>query len=352
MGKKSRLLNFELLRVLSMLFIITGHLLGDNGGNLLGKQEPFTISWLVLWAIEAFLVSGTNCFVLISGFFLVEHQFTWKKVFNLCIEVWFYSVIIYFSCLALGLIQFEKRSMLAVFTPILGRTWWFISTYLGMYILSPFLNLLLKSIDGTTHKKLIVICMILFSVISSFYPFTDTFRAGGGGGIVWFLSLYIIAAYIRLHWEEIHVVQNMLIKVYFSSVGLLIISKYGIAFLTKMIFGEPVGTSVFFSNCSIINTVASVSLFLIFAKLRMDSLPNVIQKAILWAGGMPFGVYLIHNNPWLSPVMWNRVIDWFYSDRLVVQLLMVANLPIAIYFICGLIDTSRKRLFVLLKVPQ
>jgi len=64
--------NIELLRGIAMLLIITGHLLGDNGGCLLQKSIPYSLQWYLLWAIEAFCVAGTNCFILISGYFAVD----------------------------------------------------------------------------------------------------------------------------------------------------------------------------------------------------------------------------------------------------------------------------------------
>lgn len=333
-----------------MLFIITGHLLGDNGGDLLGKQTPYSITWFVLWGVEAFCVLGTNCFFLISGYFLIEHKFTWKKVLILCIETWFYSATIYGFCLASGISHFDKLSLFQAFTPILGRTWWFVSTYIGMYILSPFLNSYLRSIDETTHKKLIMICLCLFSLIPTFYPFADTFSAGGGGGIVWFFTLYVIASYIRLQSRSIHVKTTILLSIFFSSVGLMIISKYLITFVTDSFIGNPIGTSVFYSNCSILNVVASICLFLCFVQAKQKSFPDPIKRIVLWTGRVSFGVYIIHNNPWLSPSIWEIIIDWFYSEQLYIQMLMVLLVPIAIYFACGIIDTIRKKLFTLIKL--
>ena len=147
MSKQSRLPNVELLRIVSMLLIITGHLLGENGADLLGKTDQFSTQWYILWAIEAFCVAGTNCFVIISGYFMIDSTFSWKKVLKLCFQVWFYSYTLYAINLIVNPATFSIRNLFKVATPILGRSWWFISTYLGLYILSPFINMLLKSIS-------------------------------------------------------------------------------------------------------------------------------------------------------------------------------------------------------------
>ena len=80
--------NIEALRILAMLLIITGHMLGDNGGNLLGQAELYSFRWYLLWAIESVCVLGTNCFILISGYFIIDSKFSWKKCLKFGFQIW------------------------------------------------------------------------------------------------------------------------------------------------------------------------------------------------------------------------------------------------------------------------
>lgn len=281
--KHLRQSNFELLRFIAMVLIITGHLLGENGADLLGKAQMFSPQWYVMWAIEAICVAGTNCFVLISGYFMIESKFTWKKVMKLCAQVWFYSWCLYGLSVLLGINSLSIRDLVKAATPILGRSWWFISTYICLYILSPFINSFLKRLDAIEFRKLIAISVCLFSVLSTIYPFTDTFSMGGGTGIVWFITLYFIASYIRLHPEDLEINRKSGIGFYILSVAFICLSKYAITFITNHLFGRTVGTSVLYGNNSIVNLAASVLLFLLFKDLRLEN--NKMSSFINRVGG-------------------------------------------------------------------
>ena len=86
-----RKVGFEYLRILSMLFIIGNHFWLFMG--ILDKTEPFTLNFYVVWLLQAIGSLGTNCYVLISGYFGVESTVGWKKVGRLYC---FYSILLPF----------------------------------------------------------------------------------------------------------------------------------------------------------------------------------------------------------------------------------------------------------------
>ena len=193
--KNTRKNNIELLRIISMIMIITLHILGHGG--LLGNFSPSSVKYYMLWILEGVCYISVNCFVLISGYFNIESKFSLRKLSILLLQVIFYSLIIYLTLCLTGLVQFSPLNLFYSLTPFTSGSYWFATMYIAMYLLSPFVNKLLNTITKTQHLKLILTTVSLFSIIPTLAFYSNTFNFGGGYGVVWFLVLYIIAGYIR-----------------------------------------------------------------------------------------------------------------------------------------------------------
>lgn len=61
----------DLLRIISMIMIVTLHLLGHGG--ILNNLEPFTSGHYSAWTLEIIAYCAVNCYALISGYVSV-HQ--------------------------------------------------------------------------------------------------------------------------------------------------------------------------------------------------------------------------------------------------------------------------------------
>lgn len=92
LGKRN--LGLEWLRICSMFMIILLHSIDHSG--LYETLEEGTLLYAYEQFIYALVQVGVNCFVLISGYFLVQSQFKLRKLILLWIEVVFYAVTIKF----------------------------------------------------------------------------------------------------------------------------------------------------------------------------------------------------------------------------------------------------------------
>ena len=86
--QKSREINFECLRILSMVLIVVLHCLSYGGARSLYKFGD--AGFFVLNVIRSFCYLGVNCFVLISGFFLYDKKYKLKRIIKLYIETFIY----------------------------------------------------------------------------------------------------------------------------------------------------------------------------------------------------------------------------------------------------------------------
>lgn len=175
--------------------IVVWHAL-QHGGVLKAVPSDSTTS-MVLWMVYGMCAVAVNAYVLISGYFLVTSKFKISKLIALALETLFYSVGVYFTLVLAGVIPYSPADLIKVFMPILMAQYWFITIYVIMYILSPILNIFIKAATRQQLFYTVVLFVSLFSVWPTSVRWLYTIV--GGHDIVWFLTLYLAAAYIRLY---------------------------------------------------------------------------------------------------------------------------------------------------------
>ena len=111
---KSRLSNFELLRIISMILIVINHYVVSSGV----LDLEFNINRVILQLFGIGGKIGVTLFVLISGYFLIDSKFKMRKLLKIILETLFYSVSIYFLLWAFQKQKFSIKGMIKVFLPI------------------------------------------------------------------------------------------------------------------------------------------------------------------------------------------------------------------------------------------
>lgn len=156
--------NIELLRIISMFFILFGHglqhgFMSLNDINIYEEEIITFLKWTLIWHVNAFL--------LITGYFGI--RFSIRSILSLCINVLFYYI---FLCVIIPIYQKEILDIhKIILSPILlikqGCGWWFIKDYIFLFFLSPVLNL----VKDTTNRQYvsIVLSMTFLNVICGFF---------------------------------------------------------------------------------------------------------------------------------------------------------------------------------------
>lgn len=188
----SRQSNYELLRIVSMLLIVLHHLCvhvedsAYQSAGTLTKIVSNTISWGGQF--------GVLCFILISGYFLVTSRFHVRSIVRLYAEALLFD---FAGTLVVCMVDkgcVTTASFVKALFPISSGAYWFFTAYLAIYLLSPFINKLLRSLTKHLFQGLLVILLFLLCVIPS-----ATSRSYILNGLTWLLFAYCIGAYHRLH---------------------------------------------------------------------------------------------------------------------------------------------------------
>lgn len=332
--------NIELFRIISMLMIVMTHFLTHGGA--LSESQMNSTTYIYSWFANAFCVVAVNCYVLISGYFLVNHKFSVKRIIIIWAQILFYSILVSSVLWATGVVNLSLKDIANTVLPVLTSKYWFATTYIALYLFSPFLNKVIKALSQKQMKVLILLMITVFSVWPTFVPFATTLDRDKGNSIAWFVTLYFVAAYIRLFYTPGKRKMRYL-AVYVCVSIAVFLSKLMLDYISSKI-GVGTGYSAMFYNYSSLTIlISSVSLFLFVIHFSGEF--KRFNKIILAFSSATFGVYLIHDNSLFRPVLWDKLINvnaLFDSRLFILESLLIV---FSIYIASSLIEIGRKKLF-------
>jgi len=278
--------------------------------------------------------TAINCFVLVTGYFMCRQEFKWQKLIHLYCEVKFYRIVIYLIFLILG---YEDFSLKECYKALFGVAYefgkGFTSSFIAFYALVPFINKFIGSIEHKLYKRLLITLVVIFSIIPTFL-LNSTFEY-----ISWYVTLYLIAAYIRLYPCKIF--DDKRISGIFALVFLLL-SWVSVAFIyfvsVKVKRILPYYYFVADSN-KILALLTSVFAFCFFKNISLGK-----NKFINTISSTTFGILLIHASSdtmrkWLWQDVCNNV--WhFENDKYF--MLHALTCTICVFVVCVAIDLIRQ----------
>ena len=319
MEKIQRDSRFELLRIISMILIIMHHFACHGGYNF-----DASVSALNKAVVDIFIVGGkigVNVFLLISGYFMIDKKFKFSKLIKLLLEVFFYSFVIYILFVIFGKTQFNISAFAKNVFPTITKQYWFITYYIILYILSPFINKLINSLHKGELLALVLVLLtfqVIIPMISSNY-----FSYAG-----WFITIYLISAYIRLYSNK-----------FFDSFKWNLLLFLG-SLLAIILFNVFLGIGLYSIN-NIVAVICSVSLFCTFKNIKKP----IYSKFINIVSSTTLGIYLIHDNNFIRCFLWREVLQCPTKATQNLFLLFAIISCIVVFVVCFAIDLARQYAF-------
>lgn len=319
--------NIELLRIVSMLIIVMHHFAVHSQFPVDTNIIDFNRLFVQFMTLGGKI--GVDCFVLISGYFLVKKEFSLLKLLKLVGQIWFYAV-----CIA-GIAIYNSVSvdLLKNFVPIYSVNW-FAYVYMILYVFSPFINRMLLSLDKQLYIKMLLTMTILWVIFNWGCDAPMQYS-----NIVWFVYMYAVGAYFRLY----NVPKFNYVKVMFICIILMMLAALCIDLL-EMTFPDHYKQLDFYwkrvySQNSPLVIAVSVSMFLYFKNLNINQISSINTIA-----ATTFGIYLLHDNPLVRAYIWPKL---FVNAPLINNswLFIYAFAEVFLVFtICSIIDYIRSQL--------
>ena len=261
MTTKVRNSNFELLRIIAMLFIVIWHIsIHAQKGELASHNY-----------ILALTITGVNLFVLISGYFSIK--LNWKNLLTLVGTVAFYNLAsIIFKWQITGATP-RLGEIAGCFPPICNTHWWFINCYFMLMLLSPIINIALEKATDKQYKY--TLSILLFTSCISGFCFKN-FINMTGYNTFHFITIYVLGNAIK----KFHLPSRLSTKQFACTYILSTLCIFALSFFTSR--------TNFYNNPLII--ISALSLFCLFANLDFKS------KAVNYVATFMLPVYLLQDS--------------------------------------------------------
>lgn len=318
--QKKRLSNIELLRIISMFFIMIGHSYIRSEGLPSSEEVNFhPISSFFICIVNAIIVDGVNIFVLISGWFGIK--FSKNNLAKYLYQVFFLFILLYL----LALISNKASMSITDIKNVLGLTsgYWFITAYLGLFILSPILN---KFSENATKQQFTYTLVCLFGFQCFYSWLTSYVDYYGGYSIILLTSIYLLGRYLRLY--PIQMLEDKAVLFY-------IVTIFLIAIIVELGLGKVGNALRMLRYDSPLVILSSVSLLLSINKIKFQS------KFINLLASASFAVYIIHFNPYVYPYFRTGEMLLFKSYNSISYVLFFLIFLSIVYIVCFFIDRIR-----------
>lgn len=331
----SRQSNFELLRIIAMFLIVSMHLTSQNG---LDSLSIGGCNWVFTEFISSFGRISVNLFLMIGTWFLVDAEFSAKRILKLYSELWFYCVAGTVVMIVIGK-TISIQDLINGILPLLSGSCWFVPVYIELLMVAPFL----KKILGWKKTRLGLFIALLFCfscIVSTIHKFSEDYFSW----FMWFCCMYLFMGFYKKYisagfskkFNKYMALAIALLlyclMVYFKSDGIQQLETH-MGMLGKL-------TDQYLADCkSLPNFVIAALIFYFFQNIDLGS-----NKIINRLSRSTLAVYLIHQSPNFILYLWNgclRVEIWKTSSFYILFFL----LSIIVIFVASyVIDSIRLNL--------
>lgn len=335
--KQIRQSNMELLRIVAMLGIVAHHAVVHGGFFADPASAPLSVAislqFLAFWGKV-----GVDVFVLISGYFssLGTGPRT-GRVLSLWLQLLVTSVGIWLAFELTGTPTPEKSVIGAreLALPVASSIWWFASAFFALQLLSPVLNAAMRSMGRGAHRRVLAALTAVWCVLPS-----ATGIGWMAGNVAWFCYLHMLAGYIRRYdvrplrrpvpWLLVALAASAV-----ASVACAWVARHPDSLAAALGFTANAIRSENRLPCM----VAAVSLLLAFRE--MGEWRSRVVNAV---AATTFGVYLLHDHPWVRRWLWRMVVGHVDVSVLAAGdvLLRVSATVLAVFCACAALEAVRR----------
>ena len=337
----------ELLRIFMMLQVIYLHVCMFGGFTNIGTNSGGKLG-MFFWIVMMLSRCPIYVYMIITGYFSVNSKLSWARPSDIGRKAWkiwapmiFYSVLLYLVCVPTGLVSVSARETVRVFVPALGGTWYFMTLYLIIIALMPFLNKLLVDLKKRDYLILLGIMVFLFCIwkpvakIGLFDEIIDIkqiFVTSGGKSLYDMLFMYALGGYLRRYSKSFDK-PRCIYLVIFVVLGVIngLVSFYWKDYSTVAMY-----------NDNPISVIQCVCLFLFFRDIKFKS--AFVNKI----SGYTFAVYLIHMDPIFRQVIWGKIFPFTAKAELYTNYwfpFVIMGVILAIFAGCCIADEWRQEMF-------
>lgn len=319
---KKRLFGLDLLKVLSMLFIIFHHL-SKHGG--FWAASTGATRWGIA-VINGLFAPSVNIFVLVSAYLMIKKgRVSVKGYFRLYAEVVFYTLLTYAAACLLGAQSFSAIMLLKCFLPISYPNFWFAKIYFLMYLAVPLLLIVVRHLEKKPYERTLGAILLILSLQT--FLRLDILPLANGFGALWFMLLFLLAGY----WVRFGV---SLRKRYWALI-------WAVSTVYMCLWVWQNGLDIGYAHIAV--TLQTLSAFGLLHDLRCEG--RVVRGLTTYLSSCAFGIYLLHDGDLIRTLLHGRILrtpSYYTRQTALLWMLLFALIILA----AGLLAESLRKLAV------
>jgi len=339
MEVKEKQANIELLRIIAMLMIIMHHFCFHGVFSYWNENSnivQFVNDVIVSFASMGGKV-GVDIFVIITGYFMITSKFKLFHFLRTYLKMFIYSILCLSAAFIWGTHSVPSNVLKQSLFPFISNSYWFISNYLVLYLLVPYINTFIKTAEKSMLNSLLIITTLLWVILPTFVSVHYEFSI-----LLFFIYLYFVGAAIRTGEYGAFFTNR-------KAINILALASVIFWILFAVIKCAHHDTVNFWKMChpAQINSLftISIALFLFHLFKNLDIGHNKIINSI---AASVFGVYLFHDNIIVRPFLWRKLLHvvTYMNTPYLLPYMIVCTLGVFIF--CVILD---KVLFFILNKP-
>lgn len=305
------------MRIVAMLLIVSCHVVANIPWNLEDDGDTVSRAFAIAWDQYAGQI-GVCIFFLLSGYFLVNKTFRASRILSVVVQTFLYSApVIALQAVLLAIhpsdgisAMFSKgqlfHTLYSSLLPVFNGTYWFITAYVLMMLASPYLNRILHDSERSSRNCIVLLLAVSMMPVLSLSPSVWTTWT-------YAITVYLIGGWMRLYGVDLRVRFNCRwqMSVIYVVAAYAMLSAFVYASL-RFGFWDWLRSDErrTFGVIPLLELAIAAMLLMMTASLR-QSVRNVKSekrgRVIMTISSSVFGVYLIHENPYVRANLWRAL---------------------------------------------
>lgn len=346
-------LRFEILRIVAMLIIIASHatwFLSWMVHAYSGKDVTPNLTVASYYTVGQWGQIGVVIFFMITGYFLYSKKFTVKRIIKTVLQVFLYSITVLLATLvAMRLVDVPEYikaeftgdsllpTMLHAVIPILTNTYWFMTTYVVLLFLQPFIN---KLIDNISKKQFYALIGLL-SVLALWMELCGF--AGLFGSIEYATLCYMLGVFVNKYSKKYKKYFTWPKLVVYIVIGFGAVTLFNLLALKQTDLGRALGWQQLVQSSGGLRLVsmfiglALVTTFIINSPVKFLRTHKRIAGIVASVSAATFGVYMLHEHPLIRQWLWSTMSSLSLPTDGILKILTLAVVVLIVYLVATII---------------
>lgn len=342
-SRTERNYGIDLLRIVSMAYVVILHVLGRGG--VLNAVKSGTSQYYLAHFLEMWSLCAVNIFAIISGyvgFSQKEKKYNYAHYPVMWAQVVTYGILAFIVTFLIDRNLVTVRDLYQMLFPVTYNHYWYFTAYTALFFLIPYINTVIRHCSEVSLRKLLLLIFVLFS----FYDLIpDRFGLNKGYSFAWLALLYVVGAIIK----KCRIGSNLSPAAALAGILICTLLSWGwsVCGIEFTIFSITVNQGTAFSYVMPTHLCSAILHLILFSRLQ---LPGFARKFTVFAAPGAFAVYLLNTQRFV----WRHIMldnfAYLADSPLHVIFLHIGIFTCIFVLLAVSVDFLRQKAFKMLKI--